>query len=350
VLKAFYGRYYNNLADGFSSANPGGTNYAEYNFNDPNRNGRYDGPQELGAERLRIGGSTTTVNPDLKTPYTDEISATVEHQFWGESSARVTYVRKMQREFVPFYYVPFVPAWHGQLTVPTRVVSNDTGEVFNLVDIPASLADQSDARFDNIPDSDFNYDTIEFAFNKRFGSRFFAQTSFDYQWRDELRSPDIDNWGSTSPLIADPIGVNYFLNPNPAVPNRQETTVYHLAMMGRYVFQHDIGVAANYRYQSGFPFARIISDATTTPTLNAVPAPFFVEDLDNNRSDNVHLLNFRIDKGFTVGKLKITGMFDLYNVLNTNPVTNFNLYSGGFGDIIAVLDPRVAQIGIRVEF
>ena len=28
VLKGFYGRYYNNLADGFSSANPGGTSYA----------------------------------------------------------------------------------------------------------------------------------------------------------------------------------------------------------------------------------------------------------------------------------------------------------------------------------
>ena len=66
MLKAFYGRYYNNLADGFSSANPGGTNYAEYNFNDLNGNGRYDGPQELGAERLRIGGATTTVNPDLE--------------------------------------------------------------------------------------------------------------------------------------------------------------------------------------------------------------------------------------------------------------------------------------------
>ena len=43
VLKAFYGRYYNNLADGFSSANPGGTNYAEYNFNDPNGNGATTG-------------------------------------------------------------------------------------------------------------------------------------------------------------------------------------------------------------------------------------------------------------------------------------------------------------------
>ena len=75
MLKAFYGRYYNNLADGFSSANPGGTNYAEYNFTDLNGNGRYDGAAELGAERLRIGGATTTVNPDLDTPYTDEISA-----------------------------------------------------------------------------------------------------------------------------------------------------------------------------------------------------------------------------------------------------------------------------------
>ena len=137
---------------------------------------------------------------------------------------------------------------------------------------------------------------------------------------------------------------------NPAVSNRQETTVYHLAMMGRYVFPWEIGVAANYRFQSGFPYSRIIPDGTTTPTLLFTPTDFFVEDLKNNRSDNVHLLNFRVDKMFAVGKMKITGMFDIYNVLNTNPVTNFNLNSGGFGDIIAVLDPRVAQVGIRVEF
>jgi hypothetical protein len=349
VLKGFYGRYYNNLADGFSSANPGGTNYAEYNFLDQNRNGRYDGPSELGTERLRIGGATTTVNPDLDTPYTDEVSGTVEHQFWGESSARFTYVRKMQRKFVPFYYTPLIPAWIGQTTVPTRVVS-EGGEVFNLVDIPASIADQNTATFDNVPDGSFNYDTIEFAFNKRFGSRFFMQSSFDYQWRDELRSADIINWGTTSPLNTDPIGVGFFINSNPAISNRQETTMYHLTMMGRYVFQYDIGFAANYRFQSGFPYSRIIGDATTTPTLNLTPSDFFVEDLKNNRSDSVHLLNFRVDKAFTAGKLKFTAMFDLYNVLNSNPVTNFNLYDGGFGDIIAVLDPRVAQIGIRVEF
>ena len=48
VLKGYYGRYYNNLADSFSAANPGGNNTAEYNFNDLNRNQRYDGARELG--------------------------------------------------------------------------------------------------------------------------------------------------------------------------------------------------------------------------------------------------------------------------------------------------------------
>jgi hypothetical protein len=349
VLKAFYGRYYNNLADSFSSANPGGTNYAEYNFLDQNRNGRYDGPQELGALRFRIGGADAPVDPKLRTPFTEEYSGTLEHQFWGESSVRVTYVRKNSKDFIPFYYNPYVPAWHGKVTVPSRQVVN--GEVFNLLDIPASLADESSALYTNIPDSDFHYDTIEVAFHKRFSQRFFVQTSADYQWRNELRSADIDNWGSTSPLSTDPIGVNYFVNVNPAAPNRQNTTTYHAQLLGRYTFPYEIGFAANLRYQSGFPYARVINDGFDGSTLNVSPAPFFVENLKNHRSENVALLNFRLDKGFTfAGHYKVTGIVDLYNVLNANPVTNFSLFNDNFRSVIAVLDPRVAQLGIRFEF
>jgi len=350
VLKGFYGRYYNNMADGFSSANPGGTNYAEYNFLDQNRNQHYDGPSELGALRLRIGGADAPVDPNARTPYTEEFSGSVEHQFWGESSARVTYVRKHSADFIPFYYNPYVPAWDGQLTVATRQVTSD-GRVFNLFDIPGALASQSSALYTNIPDSDFHYDTIEVAFNKRFSSKFFVQTSADYQKRNELRSADIPDWGSTSPLSADPIGVNYFVNVNPAVSNRQKTTTYHFQLLGRYTFPFEIGFAANYRYQSGFPYSEIIADADTSPGVNVAPSLFFVENLKENRSDNVSLLNFRLDKGFTfAGHYKVTGIFDLYNVLNANPVTNFSLTNGNFGTVIAALDPRVAQLAIRFEF
>ena len=350
VLKGYYGRYYNNLADSFSSANPGGDNFAEYNFNDHNQNHRYDGPQELGSLRFTLGGATATVNPDLHTPFIEEFSGSLEHQFWGESSARLTLVRKNSRRFVPFYYSPYIPAWVDQLTVPTTVdVTGPSGqpETHHVFDIPESLIGQSDALFDNIPDSDFHYTTIELAFSSQLSSRFFAHASADYQWRNELRTADISNWGFTSPLVTDPIGVNFFLNPNPAVPNRQRTTMHHVQAFARYSFPHEVGVAVNVRYQSGFPYSRIIPDGSL-PNLS--PAPFFVENLDRHRSDNVALLNLRADKALRLRRAKLTVMFDLYNALNAHPVTNFNLFNDDFGHVIAVLDPRVAQVGLRVEF
>jgi hypothetical protein len=110
---------------------------------------------------------------------------------------------------------------------------------------------------------------------------------------------------------------------------------------------HDIGAALNFRYQSGFPYSRIIPDGEL-PNLS--PAPFFVENLDHHRSDNVALLNLRIDKVFRIGKAKLIAMLDVDNALNSNPVTNFNLLNDDFGHVIAALDPRVTQIGLRLEF
>src|SRR5206468_8259895 len=43
VLKAFYGRYYYNYADGFSALNPGGANYKQFTFNDLNGTRLSDG-------------------------------------------------------------------------------------------------------------------------------------------------------------------------------------------------------------------------------------------------------------------------------------------------------------------
>jgi hypothetical protein len=350
VVKAFYGRYYNNFADSFSGANPGSDNNAIYNINDLNHNGRYDGPQELGALRFTGGGASASVNPSLRTPFVEEFSGSFDHQFRGESSIRVTLVRKNSRDFVPYYYSAYIPAWVGQLTVPTSVtVTGPSGraETYNVFDIPEALAGQSATLFDNIPNSDFHYTTAEFAFSGHAGRRFFVQVSADHQWRDELMTADIPDWGNSGALSTDPIGVNFFLNPNPVVPNRQRTTTYHLQALGRYEFPRSIGAAVNIRYQSGFPYSRIVPDGEL-PNLS--PAPFFVENLNTHRSDNVALLNLRLDKAFAVGRAKLTLMVDVDNVLNASPVTNFNLLNDDFGHVIAVLNPMVAQVGLRLTF
>src|SRR2546425_1008247 len=77
-----------------------------------------------------------------------------------------------------------------------------------------------------------------------------------------------------------------------------------------------------------------------------------MEPLNSNRTANVHILDFRVEKGFRLGVVgKVTGMLDLFNALNQNPVTGFRTVTGArFKEVIAVLDPRAARFGIRWDF
>src|SRR2546425_9635217 len=86
AVKAFYGRYYAIYGNNFTSLNPGGANYRTYQFLDPNRNGVYDGPHELGTLISSIGGSSTPTDPHPKKPYRGEVSGSGEHQCLGRSS------------------------------------------------------------------------------------------------------------------------------------------------------------------------------------------------------------------------------------------------------------------------
>ncbi len=189
VLKAFWGRFYFNFADRLSNINPGGTNWRQYKFNDLNGNRLYNGLAELGALVSSQGGTTTTLDENLKVPYADEVNFSLDRQFWGESSVRVAYVRKMSRNEFTTYNV----LRDGQFTVPTAVTvgirnygdPNIVNQTFSLTDIPASLRGQVRNVVTNIPASvgggSYDYDTLQFAFNKRFGGGLFIQSSFGLQ-------------------------------------------------------------------------------------------------------------------------------------------------------------------------
>jgi len=359
VLKGFYGRYYYNYADAFSSLNPAGANYKTFRFNDVNRNRLYDGPQELGAFVGSAGGTTTKADPNMKKPYADEYDASIERQFWGESSVRVAYVRKNTYNEYTTVDLSRVGQFTSPVTVavPVRDFVNGVTSNINLNLFDLAAAPTGNNVITNVPDGHYRYDTLQFAFNKRFGSGLFIQSSYDFQWRDELRgggapgnSTSFTNTmanPSTSPLNSDVLTVGFFNNANPAVPNRQKSTNWQGRLIGRYVFAHDVGVAANFRVQSGFAYSRVY--AATLPLAGTVRV--FSEDIENNRTDTVPILDFRVDKSFRIGRYRFTGMADLFNATNSNAVTNFVLINGAnYNKINATLDPRVFQIGIRFDF
>ncbi len=353
AIKAFYGRFYYNFADSFTGVDPGGASSKTFVFNDLNGNRLYDGPQELGALLSSTGGVDTTLG-SIKTPYTDEFDLSYQRQFWGESSFRVAYVRKMSRQTLVGVNNSYNALREGQFTVPVTVPvtlqSFDGGvagvQNFTVYDIPASLKGQVANIITNAPGNNgaYNYDTIEFAFNKRFSKGLFLDSSFDWTRNDDLRR----NSASNSPLTqSDPISTDYFQNVYPTTSNRQTTTQWVFHLSSRYELPYQIGVGANFAIQSGWEYARLI----TVKLPNAGTQSFWMQDFSNNRSDTVPLLNLRVDKAITFAGHRLTGMLDLFNVLNAAPVVNFNLSNGSrFNQVNGVLDPRTLQLGIRFEF
>jgi hypothetical protein len=200
------------------------------------------------------------------------------------------------------------------------------------------------------------YDTISFSLEKRFSQNFFANGSFDYQWRSEGRRADSI---SNNPLDADPISVGWYQNHSQDVGTIQDTTNWNFRMLARYQMPYEIGLATNLRVQSGWNYARrvdlTIYAGTGVDGPNAGPSlgtkRIFVEDIKNNRSDTVPLWDLRLDKRFDIGKGgSLMVLFDIFNLLNSNAITNFNLRTGSFGEVNAALPPRTMKLGFRWTF
>ncbi len=365
VVKGHFGRYYLNLADAHAPANPGGTAWVRHAFLDQNANGLYDGPGELGAVLAGQGATGTApaaegtpVDPDLAKEYADELSASVEHELAADTSVRFSWVRKDVNGDSGLWNV----AQQNALLEGRGVACTDdpdwpcpvnalTGAVLRVQRVPDDVAGVVDTRIAAFPGMAASYDTLQVAVNRRFRGGFLLQASFDWQWRDEFRSAAGE---ARSPLYAEPLQVGsanrgrIWQNHGLDVDFRQRSTNWAGRLLARWTFGPGIGVSTNVRHQSGWPYALIQRvDVPGTGTNQ----PVFLSDISANRSDNVTLVDVRVEKALaTGGGGRLTLMLDAYNLLNSNAVTNFSLRVGDDERVIAALDPIAVKAGVRWQF
>lgn len=355
VLKGYYGRYYSNAGTGIPDSNPGGQASERYQFLDQNANGVFDGRQELGALTSSSGGAGNAAPPvpgDTELAYTDEFSFSFEHELVADTSVRFSYVRKQTRNnfetdaLDSFNLARSTDNLTNAVSVPcTGCPTGFEGTTLNLRGLPDGVPTINNITGNAPGITDGNYDTIQFAFNRRFRGNWFVNGNFDYQWRAEMRSPSDE---STSPLTTDPLDVEWDPAYNRDVAVVQDSTNWGAKGSVRYVAPHEVGIASSVRLQSGYQWAPIHRAAL--PNVGTVP--FFLENIENNRSDSVAIIDLRIDKSFTLGdRYQLTGMFDIYNVFNSNPETNFTLRTGSnFNNIIEWLQGRTFKVGLRFQF
>ena len=359
VFKTYFGRYYSNVGTGLGTANPGGQPSARYVFLDQNENGVLDTFSELG-ERLSFtagagSGATTPIDPDWSLPYADELSASIEREVTTDLGARVSYVYKRMRNTWSRYNQSHAQGRNAPITIPTSDgCPPGYSRSFNLLLYPEELVGSSDFLTSNHPagESDMDFHTLSLALNKRFRNNFFYNVYFDYQWRSEPRSPQTSttSWASRTPLSSDPTAQGWFLDYDQDIPTVQETSTYQFKASGRYVLPWEIGLAGTYRYVSGFNYAPVHRNQVYDGRVSVYS---WLALMSEARSDNVAVLDFRMDKSVPIGdRMRLQVITDLFNALNANTISNFQLIDSvtPYQKVVDYLKGRTLGLSARLTF
>jgi hypothetical protein len=353
VLKAYYGRFYFNSADTLADLeNSVGNARLRYQFLDANGNLLLDGPQELGLFRSTQGGAGfVNVDDNIQRPYSQEISTHFEREILAGLSGRASYVYKNVRN----EWVEVDPTRAAAMTIPIQVrdvgpdniANSSDDQILNLLDMPAGTPQTR--LFTNADDPAYNSDfqTLEFALNRRFANRWMLLTSYAYTWLNQFHS-DTTNTGA---LDAIQQAREYNWHPNQRIfgdEGKETSTLWNYKIVGRYTMRYEIGLSGSWKVQSGRNWGRSISYAF--PGYGTLPLR--VEEVTSNRAPTVSIVDFRADKSFSFGRYgRVTGMVDVFNALNSGTVINFSTVTGTtYKRVIGILDPRVVRFGVRYEF
>jgi len=353
VVKGYYGRFYFNSADTLADReNPVGDARLRYQFRDLNGNRLLDGPTELGVFRQALGNAgAVEVDDNLKRPYSQEFSGHLEREIVSGLSGRVSYVYKQVRD----EWVEIDPTRAAAMTIPfpyldigadgVAVTADD--QTLDLLDRPANTPQTR--LYTNPTDPSYNSDfqTVEFAINRRFAGGWMLLTSFGYTWLDQFHA---DTTG-TGALDALSQVKEYNWRPSQRLfgdEGKETSTIWNYKAIGRYTLPWQIGFSGSWKVQSGRQYGR----------NSAVPFPgdgtqtLRVEEVTANRAPTMSILDFRADKSFGFGRFgRATFMVDVFNASNNGTVMNFVTQTGAnYHRVISILDPRIVRFGFRYDF
>ena len=122
-------------------------------------------------------------------------------------------------------------------------------------------------------------------------------------------------------------------------------------IQGSVILPLEIVLGTSFIYRSGYRYNNLFR-----------PPRDFLEDYRWNdlraesrgdfRYPDLYQLDFRLEKQFIIGKYRLSGLLDAFNLFNSNTVlgTQNEVYNPNYGKVSYIMPPRRFQIGIRFHF
>ena len=270
------------------------------------------------------GGNTTPgiVNPDEKSPYTDQYNLTLERELFANTGLRVSWVYSKDwnntqavNPLIPFsaYTNPvrnLDPGPDGVLNT-----ADDTGQAYTYWTFPASLQGAAFQQATRVTDRalDRSYKSVDVAVARRLSNRWQMMTSYSFT---RLHLPP----GTATP------------NQAVAAGGVNTSAEWNFKTGGGYEAPWGVSTSLSYEMRSGLSWQRTVlfrGPGTTIPTFVAATEPLGV-----NYYEKTHMLDAQAKKDFRFAGQKLQVGIELFNLLNINTVQQINNRSGAtFGRV-----------------
>ncbi len=344
-----YARYHPMLTFDFAAfGDPSAPMAQVYRWTDPNGDGQFQ-PSEQGALIARVGpaASIASIDPALRSPYTDEVTFGAE-QRWGRSTFRATGIVRRESAIVGSvdiggalsdYQAVLIPDTQFDLANPT---GNRLVTVYNR--LPSSFgADQY--LLTNPAGASATYRGFELGFDRRADRLAVSLVASAF----ESIGGAANRGAASNENDQDVIGEE-FADPNTAT-NAQGRLFFDRAYMLKwtttYSAPREILISAIARYEDGQPFSRLL----IAPNLSQGPEAVLAYANGLTRFTFLATLDVRIEKRLKVRGHTAAVTLDAFNLLNADDEVEENVVGGvGFRSTTFVQPPRVIRLGMRFEF
>lgn len=343
AIRGSLSRYYHYLqTQQLPAANLAAIVTLNFQWNDRNGDGEYQVGEE-GRLLSQSGGATTTVDPNIQHPYSDEAIIGFSRELGADFSLNTSFVYRTDRNLtnlvntgVPFgAYDPVTITDPGEDGLPG---TNDDRPL-TVFGRQSEFLGRDFTVLSNPQGNERTFKGLEVVANKRFSQRY--QFVGSVVWSDMDVIQTTNDTGQTS-QFNDP---NALLNARGSDPLTQTVQV---KLQGTCLAPGGVSLSGFYRYGSGLPFTR----ALRVQGLPQGVITVFAEPRGSRLTDRDHLLDLRVEKTFAFRQnLRLGVMVDVFNVTNASTVTDMGNTTGvDLGVPRQVRNPRIARFGARFRW
>lgn len=358
VLKVTANRYYSSIPiQYFTSANPNNALSWKYSL---------DGTMKILPGTLYgisyAGGST--VGPDLKTPYTDEISFGIERELNRDMKVSARYILKWEKNLIEDVDLAVLDYEKLKAGEPLDTLWKNYVKILRYDSFdgnPYTFYQQLYSYTPNIlitnpPGARRSYNGLEIELEKRFSNKWGMNASYLYSRSKGLIGTDYnESWS----------GQDYFNDPNAHINaygtlesqrrNQLKVQVIYQAPLG-------INIGTYFRYLSGLPWTRMIGTSDGIWDEATINHFIYAEPRGSHHLPDLAILDLRIGKSITLPRhLGCLSVFvDIFNALNAKTATSVWNYSSRntiinghivqYGEKTSMLSSRSFRLGARFEF